>query len=254
MQENEYARREDGGTEPQDESRREAAPEATRGFEPVAQAPDGGSGSTRRFELVNGKLADTGEQPKKPAKNPREKKPREKKPATKTGRAVGATVKGTLFVLKKALTYALNVLLTVLLVGIITGAVVALAFVIYIKNYVDADYTGLDNLKFDSSLSTTLYYIDRTGNEVLLENDTLESSENRMWVEYNDIPKQLVDAYIAVEDQRFWEHNGVDTTRTASAIYNFFVPTSRALPNTIKSSSHGFFGSSTTLWSNSIVT
>lgn len=226
MQENEYERITDEGTAPQDEPLRESAPEATRGFEPVAQAQDGGSGSTRRFELVNGKLSDTGEQPKKPAKKPRGKKQREKKPATKTGRAVGATVKGTLFVLKKALTYALNVLLTVLLVGIITGAVVALAFVIYIKNYVDADYTGLDNLKFDSSLSTTLYYIDRTGNEVLLENDTLESSENRMWVEYNDIPKQLVDAYVAVEDQRFWVHNGVDTTRTASAIYNFFVPTS----------------------------
>ncbi len=211
---------------PEEERADQPSVQATRGFEPVPQQPEDGAGSTRRFDLVNGKLADTGEQPKKPEKKRREKKQRVKKPATKTGRAVGATVKGTLFVLKKALTYVLNVLLTVLLVGIITGAVVALAFVIYIKNYVNADYTGLDNLKFDSSLSTTLYYIDRTGNEVLLEDDTLESSENRMWVEYNSIPKQLVDAYVAVEDQRFWDHNGVDTTRTASAVYNFFVPTS----------------------------
>ncbi|MBR4799732.1 MAG: transglycosylase domain-containing protein, partial [Clostridia bacterium] len=198
---------------------------ATRDFEPVAQTPDAGAGHTKRFETVAEKDDEKSEGGRKEQKK-RKRKKRAKKPATKTGRAVGATVKGTLFTVKKLLTYALNVLLTVLLVGIITGAVVALAFVIYIKNYVNADYTGLDNLKFDSSLSTTLYYIDRTGNEVLLEDDTLESSENRMWVEYKDIPTKLVNAYIAVEDQRFWEHNGVDTTRTASAIYNFFIPTS----------------------------
>jgi penicillin-binding protein 1A len=108
----------------------------------------------------------------------------------------------------------------------ITGAAVAVAFVIYIRNYVDPSFDELDNLKFDSALSTTMYYVDRNGSEVLLENDTLQSSENRMWATYQEIPKTLIDAYIAVEDQRFLEHNGVDTTRTASAIYNFFIPTS----------------------------
>lgn len=200
------------------ESSRRVAGDGTRDYDPVVLNGDS-SGSTRRFDTVNDNSAD--------AENTKKKKPKkEKKPATKTGKAVGATVKGTFFTVRKALSYVLNVLLTILLVGIITGAVVAVAFVIYIKSYVDADYTGLDNLKFDSSLSTTLYYVDRDGNEIMLEDDTLESSENRMWAEYKDIPKDLINAYIAVEDKRFWEHSGVDTTRTASAIYNFFIPTS----------------------------
>ncbi len=172
-----------------------------------------GSGSTKTFEAVAPDGSSSG------------KKTADHGGKSKTERAVGATLKGTLFVVRKVLSYALNVLLTVLLVGIITGAVVGVSFVLYIKNNVDANYTGLDNLKFDSSLSTTLYYVDKEGNEIMLEDDTLESSENRMWAEYADIPKHLVDAYVAIEDKRFWEHNGVDTTRTASAIYNFFIPT-----------------------------
>ena len=145
---------------------------------------------------------------------------------SKTGSAAKVTFSGVLFTLRKVLTYTLNVLLTLLLVGIITGCAVALAFFIYIKNYVDPTYDGLDNLKFDSAQSTTMYYVDSNGNEILMEEDTLKSSENRLWAEYEDIPQVLIDAYIAVEDKRFLSHNGVDTTRTASAIYNFFVPTS----------------------------
>ncbi len=140
-------------------------------------------------------------------------------------RAAKITLKSFLFVLRKALTYALNIFLTVLLVGVITGAVVGLAFIIYIKNYIDPEYNGLDNLKFDSSLSSKIYYVDEGNNEIELEEDRLHGSENRLWVEYQLIPKHLINAFVAVEDQRFFEHDGVDTKRTASAIYNFFIPT-----------------------------
>lgn len=188
----------------------------TRNFEPISNPQTPNNQSTKTFDSVEEK-----------AKNKKRVRPSEKeKQTTKTARAAKATASGALFVLRKALTYMLNIFLTVLVVGIITGAVVAVAFVIYIKNYVDPNFTGLDNLKFDSALSTTMYYVDANGNEVLLEEDTLVSSENRMWANYADIPQDLIDAYIAVEDQRFLEHNGVDTTRTASAIYNFFIPTS----------------------------
>ncbi len=131
-----------------------------------------------------------------------------------------------LTVIRKALTYALNALFTLLLVLIITGAAAVLAFVVYIKNYIDPEYTGLDNLQFDSALSTSLFYLDDNGNEIELEADRLYASENRLWVSYGDIPQTLIDAYIAVEDQRFLTHNGVDTKRTLSAVYNFFMPTS----------------------------
>ena len=163
--------------------------------------------------------------PGKPAKE------KEKEPLKKTKLALTAlkytgkfSFKTVLFLVRKALTYTLNVVLTAIIVGVLVGAVCIMAFMIYLNSYVNADFTGLDNLKYDSSLTTSLYYVDEHGNEIELEEDRLSSSENRLWVPYDEIPKILVDAYVAIEDQRFWEHNGVDTKRTLSAVYNFFVP------------------------------
>jgi len=184
--------------------------ENTMDFPTVNQEEN--KGATKQFDVVE------------PEETELETKPKKKK--TKTARAAKFAASGVLFTVRKILTYTLNVVLTLLLVGIITGCTVGLAFIVYIKNYVDPHYDGLSNLKFDSAQSTTIYYKDDKGKEVMLEGDTLKSSENRLWAEYEDIPQMLIDAYIAVEDQRFLSHNGVDTTRTASAIYNFFIPTS----------------------------
>jgi penicillin-binding protein 1A len=191
--------------------------QATRNFDIVNESQSD-DGSTKPFDAVDGK---------EPEANQSEPEVNDEKPGNElTARAAKATFSTVMFTFRKISTYLLNVLLTILLVGIITGTVVAICFVFYIKDYVDPNFTGLDNLKFDSALSTTMYYVDKDGNEILLEEDTLVSSENRLWASYADIPQDLIDAYIAVEDQRFFEHSGVDTTRTASAIYNFFIPTS----------------------------
>lgn len=182
---------------------------------------------TRGDEDNKTRLFDTPPQPSK--KKDKEKK--EKKPWRKTKIALAIlkytgkfSAKSVLFLIRKALTYTLNVVLTCIMVGVLVGAVCVMAFMIYLNSYVNADFTGLDNLKYDSSLTTSLYYEDPYGNEIELEEDRLSSSENRLWVPYDEIPKVLIDAYVAIEDQRFWEHNGVDTKRTLSAVYNFFVP------------------------------
>jgi len=44
--------------------------------------------------------------------------------------------------------------------------------------------------------------------------------ENRTPVEYKDLPKNLVDALIATEDVRFYEHHGVDIKATIAAIWS----------------------------------
>lgn len=43
------------------------------------------------------------------------------------------------------------------------------------------------------------------------------------YVSYPEIPKHLVDAFVAIEDKRFWEHNGVDWYRTAAASVNLVL-------------------------------
>ncbi|MBO6161985.1 MAG: transglycosylase domain-containing protein [Eubacterium sp.] len=43
------------------------------------------------------------------------------------------------------------------------------------------------------------------------EVDSLSTiNSNRIYVYYSEIPRQLVDAFVSIEDERFWEHNGID--------------------------------------------
>ena len=42
-------------------------------------------------------------------------------------------------------------------------------------------------------------------------------------VDFNDIPKDLVNAYIAIEDERYYKHSGVDIKRTTAAIASYII-------------------------------
>jgi len=42
-------------------------------------------------------------------------------------------------------------------------------------------------------------------------------NENRTAVKYKDLPKHLVDALVSTEDERFYEHSGIDPKRTVGA-------------------------------------
>ena len=42
-------------------------------------------------------------------------------------------------------------------------------------------------------------------------------SENRIWANFDEIPDQLAKAFVAVEDARFYTHNGIDIKRIIGA-------------------------------------
>ena len=46
-------------------------------------------------------------------------------------------------------------------------------------------------------------------------------NENRTSIKYSDLPKHLVDALIATEDERFYEHSGIDARGTMRAVLSF---------------------------------
>jgi len=52
---------------------------------------------------------------------------------------------------------------------------------------------------------TVIY--DANGN---VEKELATYNSNREYVYYEDIPEQYVNAFVAVEDERFWQHNGID--------------------------------------------
>jgi penicillin-binding protein 1A len=113
-----------------------------------------------------------------------------------------------------------KILATMLLIFITTGLLFTCIFAYYVKTSLSSD---LDITLTDVSLalSSTLWYTDSDGN--YQELTTLHSTENRVWVEYENIPKYMEHAAVAIEDKRFYEHKGVDWYRTFGAFGNMFI-------------------------------
>ena len=128
-------------------------------------------------------------------------------------------------VLYTALAIVLDVIITILLICAITGIIVVTAFAVYDNNYVDPTFD--DSLIItDTSKTSQLYYMsytdrdNRVGEAVEIEDQVLVGEEYSIWADYNDLPEDLINAFIAIEDQRFRSHQGVDWFRTAAAAAN----------------------------------
>jgi len=118
----------------------------------------------------------------------------------------------------------LSVLLTVMLVGVIVGGIVVYAFWDYCQDYLfDDDYDIVD-LQHSLDMTSKIYYpvysdLERTQlvEYVEMEDQRIHGSENRFWAPIQEMPENLKNAFIAIEDKRFYEHEGFDFNRTAGA-------------------------------------
>ena len=112
-------------------------------------------------------------------------------------------------------------LLCLLLIGIFSTLILSSAFVIYATKGIDP-VLDMDMLIENQGRTTKLYYTDGEGNAVEMENERLIGSENRIWISLENIPIEVQNAFIAIEDHRFFAHKGVDPRRTAGALLGFF--------------------------------
>lgn len=71
----------------------------------------------------------------------------------------------------------------------------------------------------DMTLNENSVVKDIDGNEIA----KLGSDKKKITVSSNEIPSNLKNAYVAIEDERFYSHNGVDIKRTASAIGSYVI-------------------------------
>lgn len=67
--------------------------------------------------------------------------------------------------------------------------------------------------------SSIVYYNDENGNSV--EAATLFGDGNCIWIDSSEIPDIMKDAIVSIEDERFYEHSGVDIKRTAGAVLGY---------------------------------
>ena len=77
----------------------------------------------------------------------------------------------------------------------------------------------LANLEID--YTSQILATDSSGEIVVYEE--LYSNANRVWVSINDMPQDLLDATVAIEDKRFYKHNGVDLFTTVRATINYVI-------------------------------
>lgn len=110
-----------------------------------------------------------------------------------------------------------SILLTVLLIGGLCALIVGTAFAVYLSGYVDSSIDEFEILASEQKRTSQIFVDDGMGNLSELEDQKLYMSENRVYVDYEDIPQNLIDAYISTEDKRFYDHNGVDWLRTIKA-------------------------------------
>ncbi len=157
--------------------------------------------------------------------NKKEKTPEQMNEETKNkNEAAGNIPKMMLKAVGKSILAVFNVIMTVGLIGVIAAAIVGCAFLLYIANNVDTSVDDILLITQNNELATKLYYYDDDGNLVENKSEDISSGTGSTWVDYEDIPAHLRDAFIAIEDKRFWDHDGVDWVATSRAAITFFIP------------------------------
>lgn len=110
---------------------------------------------------------------------------------------------------------------TVLLIGVCT-ALVGLHF---FKEYIDTVVTPNVTVRaedYTMNLSSFIYYQDKeTGAWKELQN--VHGAENRILVDFKDMSPYLWQAAVAIEDHRFFQHEGVDWRRTLGAVKDLAI-------------------------------
>ncbi len=107
------------------------------------------------------------------------------------------------------------------LIGIMTACLCGIALAFYIGMCVVPN-SDIDVSSYSRELAkTTVIYAKNANTGEYEVYETLEGDVNRQWVELSEIPKDLQNAVVAIEDKRFYTHHGVDWIRTLGAIKGF---------------------------------
>ena len=110
--------------------------------------------------------------------------------------------------------------------GIVTVALVLLVCCIVVVgaagDYLEQEVIPNTSFNEEFSLDQTsfIYYVDANGD--IQEYEKINTSTDRQWATLDEIPDSLIHAAIAIEDQRFYEHQGVDWITTVKACANMF--------------------------------
>ena len=195
-----YAAYSDGGKSP---NKKQTQPRASGAAGKTGHTAKSRSGSTggRPPGKANTSAKHT---PPNPQSRPTRKKPENKKAA----------------LAKKIAAIMGTTLLSIFLVVVITGTIVATAMTVYVLEFMD-ETSDVTITELASSANTIVYA--NKGDKELVQLYTVKNDVQRVPVDIEDIPQHVRDAFVCVEDERFYSHEGVDYKRTFAAFANMFI-------------------------------
>lgn len=136
----------------------------------------------------------------RPVKNAKKRKKRKVNPIKRTLAVIGTTI------------------LSLFLIVIITGSIIAAALTVYVLQFVDQEQVDISLSDLDLDYTTFIYGYDE--NEALVELASISRNADRIPVSIGRVPQHVQDAFVYTEDERFYEHAGVDWKRTFTAFLN----------------------------------
>ena len=107
--------------------------------------------------------------------------------------------------------------------GIVLGIAIIAAMGLVVGSLIgyveDAELVDVENMRLN--LTSFVYVQDESGEMVELEQ--LYDTENRVWVSSSQIPTHLKNAFVSIEDERFYSHPGVDIKRFVGAAIQYIT-------------------------------
>lgn len=114
-----------------------------------------------------------------------------------------------------------GVTITILvLIVVVAFCVVAVGLAMYISRFADEDFE-IDLEDAELNTSSFIYAYDADGNEQMIKQ--LSSDSNRVLIDIEELQPYTINAFIAREDARFYEHDGVDWKRIVAVTYGMFA-------------------------------
>lgn len=129
-------------------------------------------------------------------------------------------------------------LITVILVSVLLSVTLIFGAICLLK-YKDSRVDEALLTVGAETRSTTFYRYDfsdrekRLGNAIPIEDAYLDNGIKYKYFSLNEMPEHLINAFIAIEDKRFYTHHGIDWKRTFGATVNFVLGKKRFGGSTI---------------------
>jgi len=118
----------------------------------------------------------------------------------------------------------IKILLGALATVVVIGGVCLLVFLGTLGDYLEGDIIPNANVSlegFELNQNSVVYFLNSNGDIETLQK--LHAETNSQRATYEEIPKAMINAAVAIEDKRFFEHQGVDWFTTIKACINMFI-------------------------------